>query len=151
MTPRSLRAAWLAGVSGAMFPFLLFMAWVALSRLWRPPMARVTAFLDPSSAHRTLDAGAVVFDSAVGALIGLGISLLIARMVREDRWLACIVFLSAFAAACAIPAALHEGWARVPRLIAQPLIFGFVMAVIAGFWVAPRIAGWKKSATESPP
>jgi hypothetical protein len=145
MTARKLHAAWLAGVSGAVFPLLLVAAWAATSALWRPPMARVTAFLDPPSVHRALGASAIVFDAGLGALIGLGISLLIARMARDERWFACIIFLSAFAAACMIPAALREGWIRTPNVLAQPLLFGFVAAVIAGVWLAPRIAAPRKS------
>jgi hypothetical protein len=147
MTSRRLHAAWLAGVSGALFPFLLAAVWAALGTMWRP-MSRIGAFLDPSSVHGTLGASTIVFDAIIGTLLGSAISLLIARMVRGERWLACIIFLSAFAAACLIPTALHEGWVRVPRLLAQPLLFGFVAAVVAGFWLAPRIARSSKLPSE---
>jgi hypothetical protein len=49
-----------------------------------------------------------------------------------------------------IPAALHEGWVRTPKVLAQPLLFGFVAAVIAGCWLAPRIAGPGKPRPEFP-
>jgi len=107
MARKTSHAAWLAGVSGAVFPFLLVAAWTA-------------------------------------GLIGLSVSILIIRLAREDRWLACVIFLSAFAVACLVPSVLHEGWARLPRVLGQPLIFGFVAAVIAGSWFAPSIAARRK-------
>lgn len=147
MTSRRLHAAWLAGVSGALFPFLLVAVRAALGTM-RRPMSRIGAFLDPSSVHRALGASTIVFDATIGALLGSAISLLIARMVRGERWLACIIFLSAFAAACMIPTALHEGWVRVLMVLAQPLLFGFVIAVVSGFWLAPRLTRPSKLPTE---
>lgn len=144
MARKTSHAAWLAGVSGAVFPFLLVAAWTAVSMMWRPPMSRVAAFLDPHSVHRGLSASTIVFDATAGALIGLAVSILIIRLAREDRWLACVIFLSAFAVACLVPSVLHEGWARLPRVLGQPLIFGFVAAVIAGSWFAPSIAARRK-------
>jgi hypothetical protein len=147
MTPRTLHAAWLAGVSGALFPFLLVAVWGALGTM-RRPMTRIGAFLDPSSVHRALDASTILFDATIGVLLGSAISLLIARMVRGDRWIVCIIFLSTFAAACVIPTALHEGWVRMLKVLAQPLLFGFVVAVVAGFWLAPRMTGSSKLPSE---
>ena len=144
MTRRSLDFASLAGGAGAVFPLLLVAVWGAVSMIRRPPMSRVAAFLDPYSLHHGLGASTIVFDATVGALIGLAVSLLIARLARDVRWLSCIAFLSAFAAACVIPTALHEGWARMPKVLGQPLIFGFVAAVIMGFWLGPRIAPRQK-------
>ena len=132
MTSRRMHAAWLAGISGAASPIVLIAAWAAVAGLWRSPASRISAFLDPRSVHR-VHASSVVPEASVGILIGLAISLLIARAVRGERWLACIVFLAAFAAACIVPTALHEGWLRVPRALAHPLLVGFVVAVIAGF------------------
>jgi len=70
-------AAWLAGVSGAVFPSLPVAVWTTLNMMWRPPMS------------------------------------------------------------------------RMPRVLGQPLIFGFVAAAIAGSWFAPRISARQKPCPES--
>jgi hypothetical protein len=140
MTSRRTHAAWLAGLSGAASPLVLIAAWAAVAALWRSPASRLAAFLDPGSVHR-VHASGVILESGIGILMGLAISLLLARAARGERWLPCIFFLAAFATACVIPAALHEGWLRAPSVLAHPLLVGFVVAVIAGFAFAPRMTG----------
>jgi hypothetical protein len=144
MTRKSLHTAWLAGISGAAAPFLLLAAWTALSMMWRPPMSRVAAFLDPHSVHRSFSASTIVLDASAGVLIGLAVSLLIARLAQGDHWLACLVFLSGFVAVSVRATVLLEGWGSMPRVLGQPLIFGFIAAVIGGAWLAPRIATSRK-------
>ena len=143
MTSRRMRTAWLAGISGAASPIALIAVWGTIVALWRSPASRLTAFLDPGSIYHA-HASSVMAEASVGILLGLAISLIIARAVRGESWLACVIFLAAFAAACTIPAALHEGWLRAPRLLAHPLLSGFVVAVIAGFALAPRMTNRRK-------
>jgi hypothetical protein len=143
MTSRRLHAAWLPGISGAASPVVLIAAWVTVVALWRSPTTRVAAFLDPTSVHR-FHASSAILEASVGILVGLAVAFLVARAARGGRWLACIIFLAAFVAACVMPAALREGWLRLPRTLAHPLLLGFVVATIAGFGLAPRITGSRK-------
>jgi hypothetical protein len=147
MTIRRLQTVCAAAFAGAASAFLLIAVWATVGAMWRSPASRFAAFLDPHPVHRVFDSSAML-DAATGAVIGFAIALLVGQMARADRWLACFVFLSAFAAASSVPAALHEGWSQLPKVLVRPLLLGFVVAAITGFWLAPRIRRWSNPAPE---
>ena len=127
---RSVLDVFLAGLAGAVAPYVVALGWAALSAAVWGRGLRLAMFLDPAAALPVgYVAASVLFTIAAGALLGAGL----ARALewpgagRWGRW-------AAFAAGVA----LSLGW-RDARALAQPVVVLFIASSALGFRLrAPR-------------
>jgi hypothetical protein len=127
--PRAVLDVLLAGLAGAVAPYLVALGWAAWSAAVWGRGLRLAMFLDPAAA---LPAGYVaaslLFNIAAGALLGAGLARAAERpgARRWDRWVA-------FAAGIALSLAWRDA-----RALAQPAVVLFIASSAPAFRLCAR-------------
>ncbi len=126
---RSLRDVLLAGVAGALAPYLVAIAWSALALAIWGPGPRLAAFVDPSTGptvgHTLLR---LVFAAGLGALLGAGLARGLGQpgAPRSGVWLA-------FAAAGALSVSRWD-----PSALVAPVVVLLIASSALGFRLGAR-------------
>jgi hypothetical protein len=110
---RSVRDVLLAGLAGAVAPWVVALGWAALSAAVWGPGLRLAMFVDPAAALPVgYVAASVVFNIAAGALLGAGLARALERP-GAGRW----SLWTAFAAGIVLSLAWRDA-----RALAQPVV-----------------------------
>jgi len=126
---RRLRDVVLAGVAGALAPYLVAIAWSTLALAIWGPRPRFAAFVDPSAGptvgHTLLG---LVFDAGLGALLGAGLGRGLGRPGAPPFgvWLA-------FAAGVALSVARWD-----PSALVAPVVVLLIASSALGFRLGAR-------------
>src|SRR5690349_856434 len=126
---RSLRDVLLAGVTGALAPYLVAIGWSALALAIWGPGPRLAAFVDPSAGptagHALLR---LIFDAGLGVLLGAGLARGFGRpgAPRLGVWLA-------FAAGVALSVARWD-----PHALVAPVVVLLIASSALGFRLGAR-------------
>ena len=123
--PRSVQDVLLAGLAGAVAPYLVALGWTALSAAVWGRGLRLAMFLDPAAALPVgYVAASVLFNIAAGVLLGAGLARTL-DWPGAGRWGLWAVF--------AAGAALSVVAWRDARALAQPVVVLLIASSALGF------------------